>query len=118
MKAGYRKAIVNTNAEIASNIFEIKLLFTFKKWRKKAVNQFIGQSLSLMNVVVEEDKPKCEKYLRKLQKIEPRLFKIISDFDKQWAESADLDLATTFLNFEYELNEWLVENKITAEHRV
>jgi hypothetical protein len=100
------------------NIFEIKLLFAFKKSRKKAVNQFIGQSLSLMNVVVEEDKSKCEKYLKKLQKIKPNLFKIISDFDKKWNESTDLNLATTFLNFEYELNEWLIKNKITAGNTV
>ncbi len=99
------------------NIFEIKLLFTFKKWKKKAANQFIGQCLSLMNVVVEEDKIKCEKYLKKLQKIKPELYKIISDFDKEWAESTDLDLVTFFLNFEYKLNEWLIENKIKAGNK-
>ncbi|NRR93580.1 hypothetical protein HSX10_18580 [Winogradskyella undariae] len=71
-----------------------------------------------MNVVVEEDKSKCEKYLKKLQKIKPNLFKIISDFDKKWNESTDLNLATTFLNFEYELNEWLIKNKITAGNTV
>lgn len=63
MKAGYRKAIVNTNAEIASNIFEIKLsypkdenfqgqpgqFYMLKAW--EALDPFLPRPLSISNIV-------------------------------------------------------------------
>jgi hypothetical protein len=96
------------------NLMEIKVLFLFEKTRVKGVNQFIGQSLSLMNNVRTEDKSKCDKYLKKLSKIKPDLYKIIADFDLSWTQSNILDLATVFLDFENKLNDWLLANKITA----
>jgi hypothetical protein len=96
------------------DLFMIKLFFTFKKTKPKGVNQFIGHSLSLMNNVVKEDNSKCQKYLNKLKKYKPDLFELIERFDTNWNEQADLNLVKLFLEFELELNEWLIKRKITT----
>ncbi len=94
------------------DVLAIKLLFVFKRTKPTAVNQFIGHSLALMNNIVEEDKSKCRKFLKGLKLIKPSLYKIVENFDKDWDNSQNLDLASNFLDFEQKLDEWLIKKRI------
>lgn len=80
------------------------------------INQFIGHSLALLNNVVELDNSKCANFLLQLESIQPELYNIIETFDKKWKDSVDLNLTPIFLNFENELDKWLVKNKLTSEN--
>jgi hypothetical protein len=94
----------------------IKSSFENNESKLIAVNQFIGQTISLFNNVVLEDKPKCLNYLQKLKNIQPELFDIIHKFDNDWNNSIDLNLTPVFLNFENDLENWLIKNKLKSEN--
>ena len=94
----------------------IKSSFENNESKLIAVNQFIGQTISLLNNVVLEDKPKCLNYLQKLKNIQPELFDIIHKFDNDWNNSIDLNLTPVFLNFENDLENWLIKNKLKSEN--
>lgn len=80
------------------------------------IHQFIGHSLALMNNVVEDDRPKCLKFLEQLQNLKPDLFQIIEDFDNTWDSCGHLNFIEVFLIFEKRLDEWLIENNLTFEN--
>lgn len=80
------------------------------------VNQFIGHSFALLNNVVEEDKIKCANFLNDLKNIQPELFGIIQQFDKNWNDSLDLNLTSIFIEFESELENWLISKNLIFEN--
>lgn len=80
------------------------------------INQFIGHSLALLNNVVEADKPKCNSFLIQLRSMQPALYNIIETFDLKWKNSLDLNLTPIFLDFEDDLEKWLVENNFTVNN--
>jgi hypothetical protein len=98
---------ISLNSE---QILKIETNYKQKHSRLSAVNQIIGQTLSLLNNVVEEDNTKVSENLTSLKTINQELFMIIEKFDSNWTKSIDLNLTEIFLNFENELENWLVEN--------
>lgn len=94
----------------------IKNSFENNESKLIAVNQFIGQTISLFNNVVSEDKAKCSNYLKDLKSIKPELYRIIEKFDTDWNNSTDLNLTPVFLEFENDLETWLVKNNLTSEN--
>jgi len=94
----------------------IKSSFENNESKLIAVNQFIGQTISLFGNVVSEDKDKCSTYLQDLKNIQPELFNIIEKFNTNWNNSIDLKLTPIFLNFENDLENWLVKNNLTCEN--
>ena len=90
----------------------LKLMFLFKKTKPLAVTDFIGHSMALFNDNESANEKNTKKSLNKLKKLKPSLFKIIEDFNMRWRNSDDLNLAFYFQEFDNELDEWLIENKI------
>lgn len=90
----------------------------FKNNKSKliAINQFIGQTISLFNNVVLEDKSKCSIFLQELYFMQPELFSIIQKFDTDWNDSKNLNLTPIFLDFESDLENWLIKNKLKSEN--
>lgn len=85
----------------------IRLGFMLKWRRKHAVTRFIGQTTSLFNNVGQSYEQYNMKYLSKLERIRPDLFRIIHEFDNSWENCDDLNFARIFKNFDNELDEWL-----------
>ena len=94
------------------DLFIISLSLKFNKTKPFAINQFIGHSISLFNNVVTDDHAQCVKYLRKLERLNPSLYQIVSEFDDEWDSCSDLNLLEIFSEFEKRLNDWLITNKI------
>jgi hypothetical protein len=69
-----------------------------------------------MNNVIDEDKEKCQNYLKEMKLLNPELFQIVEDFDANWNNSTDLNLTEVFLPFEERLENWLVKNNLTFEN--
>lgn len=90
----------------------LRIMFSFKKTLGLAVTDFIGNTMALFNDNESTNRKNTLNSLRKLQKLNPSLFKIVEDFNVEWRNSEDLNLAYYFQNFDNELNEWLMENKI------
>ena len=87
-------------------------MFFFKKTLKFAVTDFIGHTMALLNDHEQANKLNTLKGLKKLQKLNPSLFKIVEDFNIQWQNSEDLNLAYYFQEFDDNLEKWLIENEI------
>lgn len=94
------------------DLFLIKLFFRSRKIKPKAIDLFIGHSLSLLNNVVKEDELKCNKYLNKLKEFNLELYSIVEEFDNNWTNSSDLDLLSPFLVFEKKLDDWLIKEMV------
>lgn len=69
-----------------------------------------------MNNVVKQDEKKCKNFLFKLRKVKPELFDIIYNFDFEWTKSKDLNLLHYFIEFENDLEIWLIKNNLTIEN--
>ncbi|MDM1042253.1 hypothetical protein ACTS9T_16220 [Empedobacter falsenii] len=80
------------------------------------IHNFIGNVYSLMNNVVKQDEKKCKNFLFKLRKVKPELFDIIYNFDFEWTKSKDLNLLHYFIEFENDLEIWLIKNNLTIEN--
>jgi hypothetical protein len=92
--------------------YTLKIMFSFKKTLKFAVTDFIGHTMALFNDNEQANRLNTLKGLKKLQKLNPSLFKIVEDFNIQWQNSEDLNLAYYFQEFDDNLEKWLIENKI------
>ncbi|MDM1298086.1 hypothetical protein HXZ94_06195 [Empedobacter falsenii] len=80
------------------------------------IHNFIGNVYSLMYNVVKQDEKKCKNFLFKLRKVKPELFDIIYNFDFEWTKSKDLNLLHYFIEFENDLEIWLIKNNLTIEN--
>lgn len=92
--------------------FILRIMFLFNRTRPHAVADYIGHSMALLNDNETANKKHTLKSLNRLKKMNPSLFEIIEDFNKKWRNSEDLNLAYYFQEFDNELNEWLIENKL------
>lgn len=107
------------NARIFFNDADLNFIkngFLSRGKQSKYIDQFIGHALSMMNDIVEEDKAHCAKYLLKLKEVDEELYKIVEDFDQEWANSKDLDLLSIFLVFEKKLDVWLEKKNLTFDN--
>jgi len=100
---------------ISINILDyniLKVMFSVKKTGAMAVTDFIGNTMALFNDNDLANRKYTLKSIANLQKLNFSLFKIVEDFNIQWRNSEDLNLALYFKEFDNALNKWLVENKI------
>ncbi|MEQ8237931.1 MAG: hypothetical protein RIA69_01895 [Cyclobacteriaceae bacterium] len=95
-----------------------RLTLKSKMIQKQAVGvtDFIGNTLALMNNMGSSNEKYNSKKLKKLNAISSSLFSIIEVFDQSWANTSDYDIIPSFIIFEQELNEWLINNKIKFSH--
>ena len=96
----------------AVSYYILRIMFSFKKTLPLAVTDFIGNTMALFNDNESANQQNTLKSLKKLQKINPSLFKIVEAFNIRWRNSEDFNLSYYFTEFDNELNEWLIENKI------
>ena len=97
------------------NFFDFSILkssFLKKEKIKLSIVDFIGFSISFFNNEGKSQAKKNARCLGKLKKIRPDLFEIIERFNLNWEDSTDFNLSREFMKFDYELNEWLIKNKI------
>lgn len=94
------------------NYYILRIGFSFKKTLSLAVTDFISHTTALFNDNEFANRKNIIKSLKKLQKLNPSLFKIVEKFNVRWRNSEDVNLAYYFQEFDNELNEWLIENKI------
>lgn len=90
--------------------YSLKIMFKSKILKENAVTDYIGHTIALFNDNEIANKKATNRSLNKLKKINPSLFKIIEDFNIEWRNSKDLNLTYYFEKFDFELNEWLIEN--------
>lgn len=88
--------------------YTIYLCMKIKKFNLFGIDQFLGNFFALKNNVVAEDKLKCDRFLRKLRKINPELYDIADKFDKNWENSKDLNFLVLFHEFTNDLKNWLL----------
>lgn len=89
--------------------YKIYILMKIRKLNMLGIDQFLGNFFALKNNVVDLDKPKCLKFLKKLREINPELYDIADKFDSNWEESDNLNLIEPFNEFKIDLKKWLVK---------
>jgi hypothetical protein len=94
------------------NYLILRIMFSFKRISPLAVTDFIGYSMSLFNDNETINRINTMKSLNKLKRLNPSLFEIVEDFNVRWKNSENLNLALYFKDFDFNLNEWLIKNKI------
>ena len=95
-----------------SSYYVLKLMFKFKQTLKFAVTDYIGHSMALFNDHESSNSKNTLRSLQKLKNMNPSLFIIIEDFNNEWKNSEDLNLAYYFEKFDANLNDWLLKNVI------
>lgn len=95
-----------------ASYYLLRIMFFLKKTLALAVTDFIGHTMALFNDNESANRKNTLKSLKKLEKLNPSLFKIVEDFNIQWRNSEDLNLAYYFQEFDNDLNDWLIQNKI------
>lgn len=95
------------------DVFFLKLHSKLDVTKQNAVMDFIGYGVSLYNDIGKQNIQTNEKSLHKLKRIEPSLYRIIENFNQKWEESSDLNLAKIFIEFDKNLDGWLIKQRIT-----
>ncbi len=82
---------------------KIKLLRTF------AIEGFLGKFFALKNDFVQREKNTTEKRLKRLYKIDKRLYQIANEFDIDWNNRTDFNYISSLEKFEFDLRPYLAD---------